>query len=240
MRSVLVLGGSTEAGALARRVQDRRVVLSLAGRVERPADHGVELRVGGFGGAAGLASHLRAEGHGALVDATHPFAAAMPFHAAGAAAEVGIPSLRLLRPPWTAVPGDRWHEVDDLAAAAAALDALGSRRPFLALGRGHLAPFATTRADALLVRSVDEPDDLPDDRFTAVTARGPFDVVAELDLLLAHAADAVVARNAGGTATRAKLDAARRLGLPVVLVRRPPQPAVPTVGSVDEALAWLG
>jgi precorrin-6A/cobalt-precorrin-6A reductase len=241
---VLLLAGTAEAVALAGLLADRpgvEVVASLAGRTAHPGALPCRVRVGGFGGAAGLAGELRTGGYGALVDATHPFAAAMPHNAATAATAAGVPRVRLLRPPWRDRPGDRWEEVADLAAAASALAPLGARRVFLTTGRLELAPFAAVPGVHFVVRAIERPDPmpLPERRSTVVLARGPFTLDDELALLRAHRIDALVARNSGGAATAAKLDAARARGNPVVIVRRPPAPPGPRVGTPEAALAWL-
>lgn len=245
MTRLLLLAGTTEAADLARRLADERpdleVTASFAGRVRDLGALPVATRVGGFGGAAGLAEHLRATATDLLVDATHPFAAVLPFHAEAAARTAGVPRLRLLRPPWSAGPGDEWHEVADLDAAAAAVDRLGAGTAFLTTGRHEVAPFARLAGARFVLRAIDPPTDLPlaADDVTVVLDRGPFDVDAEEALLRTHAVDVVVTRNSGGSATAAKLVAARRLGLPVVLVSRPPQPLGPQVADVDAALAWI-
>jgi precorrin-6A/cobalt-precorrin-6A reductase len=242
--AVLLLAGTAEAAALARLLVAGGVdvTASLAGRTRAPAPLPCPVRTGGFGGAAGLAAALRAGGFGLLVDATHPFAAVMPHHAAAAAAEVGVPRLRLLRPPWQPGPGDRWDEVDDLDAAAARLAEVGIRRVLLTTGRGTLGPFAGLPAAgvAVVVRSI-EPPDLPPGLAGAavVRDRGPYDVAAESALLREHRVDALVTRNSGGTATAAKLTAARDAGVRVVMVRRPPQPSGPSAGTPEEAAAWV-
>jgi precorrin-6A/cobalt-precorrin-6A reductase len=242
--TVLLLAGTAEAAALARLLVAGGVgvTASLAGRTRAPAPLPCPVRTGGFGGAAGLAAALRAGGFGLLVDATHPFAAVMPHHAATAAAEAGVPRLRLLRPPWRPGPGDRWDEVDDLDAAADRLAEVGARRVLLTTGRGTLAPFAGLPAAGIsvVVRSI-EPPDLPPALagVTVVRDRGPYDLAAESALLREHRADALVTRNSGGTETAAKLAAARDAGVRVVMVRRPRQPAGPSVGTPEEAAAWV-
>ena len=241
MTRVLVLAGTTEATAVVHRLAGEpgiAVVASLAGRVREPKPLPCPTRIGGFGGAEGLAAWLRGAGTDALVDATHPFALRMPTHARDAARQVGIPHVRLRRPPWTPADGDDWHEVDDLAGAAAWLRTSGRRRAFLATGRGGLDAFVEPVGVELVVRAVDEPTGLPSGT-TVVRARGPFDLEAERALLLEHGIDVVVARNSGGTATSAKLVAARELGLPVVLVRSPPAPDGAVVTEVDDAVRWV-
>ena len=166
----------------------------------------------------------------------------MPHHAAAAAAAVGMPRLRLLRPAWTPVPGDRWIEVDDLPAAADALVDLGARRVLLTTGRLDLPPFARVaerEGTHVLVRSIEPPDPLLLPSATVLLDRGPYTVDGETELLREHGVDAVVTKNSGGAATAAKLEAARACGVPVVMVRRPPQPSGPLAATVDEALAWL-
>jgi precorrin-6A/cobalt-precorrin-6A reductase len=237
---VLILGGTTEASAIALALAgDRRFapVLSLAGRTLTPAKPPIPWRVGGFGGVEGLAAHLHREKIAALIDATHPFAARMKANAARAAALAGIPRVAVLRPAWQALPGDRWTEVADMADAFAALGPT-RRRVFLSIGRQELAAFGPPHA--YLVRSVDPPDPavlLPD--ATSIVARGPFTEAAERALLLAHRIEVLVTKNAGGDATAAKLAAARRLGLPVVMVARPAPPDPPVVADAAGALAWL-
>ena len=239
---VLVLGGTSEASGLARALAGRpgvEVTTSFAGRTSAPVAAAGRTRVGGFGGPEGLARHLRDASVDVLVDATHPFAARMRWHAASAAAAAGVPRLRLERPAWQPVPGDRWVPVADLDAAAAAVAAGGHRRVLLTTGRTELAPFAACPDTWFLVRSVEPPDPLPLPRAEVLLARGPFTVEGELGLLAAHAIDAVVTKNSGGDATAAKLTAARRRGVPVVIVERPPSPPGPHAPTVADALAWM-
>jgi precorrin-6A/cobalt-precorrin-6A reductase len=238
---VLILGGTTEAADLARRLDAAGwpVTTSLAGRTSRPAPLPGAVRVGGFGGVVGLAAHLRSEPVDAVVDATHPFAAQMPHHAAAACAQVGVPRLRLVRPGWTAVAGDRWVRVPDLAAAAEALVDARSRRVFLTTGRQELAPFARLEDVWFLVRSIDRPDTMPLARATVVLDRGPFVVEAEQALMAQHAVDTLVTKDSGGASIAQELAAARALGLPVVVVDRPPSPDGTEVTTVAEAMAWL-
>lgn len=239
--SVLVLAGTTEAAELVELLAaDDGVapVASLAGRTRSPVPLSCPVRTGGFGGVTGLARVLRDHPFDALVDATHPFSTQMPHHAAEAAAAVGIPRLRLVRPAWTPEPGDRWHEVADLAAAARHLVATGARRVFLALGRQHLEPFAVLGDVDVLVRSIEPPGPLPFEQATVVLDRGPFRVDDEVALLRQHGIEVLVTRNSGGTATAAKLEAARECGIEVVIVQRPPAPAGPTVAAAGEAAAW--
>lgn len=240
MTSVLVLAGSTEAAELVRLligVEGVDVVASFAGRLgTAPALPG-SVRVGGFGGVDGLAAALGS--FDLLVDATHPFAATMPWHASGAAARTGTPRVRLRRPGWERQAGDDWHEVDHLAGAAAALGALGAQRVLLTVGRQELAAFAGLDGVHVVARSIEPPDpaDLPG--AVLLTARPPFAVAGELALLREHGIDTLVTKNSGGGATAAKLIAARRLGVRIVLVRRPPTPPGPVVATAAEAFAWV-
>jgi precorrin-6A/cobalt-precorrin-6A reductase len=236
---VLILGGTGEARRLASALVDEGVdvVSSLAGRVADPLLPRGEVRVGGFGGAAGLVAWLRAHPVQSLVDATHPFAATMTASSAAAAAETGVPLLRLQRPGWSPRPGDDWRWVGSLAEAAVAVAGFDS--VFLTTGRQGLAAFAGLTGRCV-VRSVDPPSPPLPERTTVLLARGPFSVPDELALMREHHIDVVVTKDSGGAMTAAKLTAARELGLPVVLVRRPPvPPGVPTVATVEEALAWV-
>ncbi|MEV8031631.1 cobalt-precorrin-6A reductase [Streptomyces sp. NPDC086182] len=239
---VLLLGGTTEARELAAELSARpgvRVTTSLAGRVSRPGALEGDVRTGGFGGADGLARWLREHGVDAVVDATHPFASGITANAARAAAATGIPAVVLRRPGWRPGPGDRWHQADSLAEAATLLPELG-RRVFLTTGRLGLAAFADLTRIHFLVRSVEAPEPpLPPDT-EVLLARGPFTVDDEKSLLRGHRVDVLVTKDSGGAATAAKLAAARDLGLPVVVVRRPPLPedvsAVPDVASALDLL----
>jgi precorrin-6A/cobalt-precorrin-6A reductase len=239
---VLVLGGTTEARRLATELAARpgvRVTTSLAGRVSRPGALDGDVRVGGFGGADGLARWLREHRVDAVVDATHPFAAAVTANAARAAAATGIPAVVLRRPGWTPGPDDRWHWVGSLPEAAALLPSLG-RRVFLTTGRLGLAAFAHLSELHFLVRTVEPPEPpMPQDMEVLLT-RGPFTPDDEQALLRAHRVDVLVTKDSGGEATAAKLTAARDLALPVVVVRRPPLPAdLTTAPDVPSALALL-
>ncbi len=243
-RRVLVLGGTGEARALAAVLAARphlEVTVSLAGRTGRVADDDgrTSRRVGGFGGAEGLAAWLRARAVAAVLDATHPFAARISAHARAACAAAGVPRLQLVRPPWTPAPGDRWIEVADADAAAHRLPGLG-RRAFLTVGLGTLAPFAACEGVWFLVRAATPPPappPLPGHRL--LVARGPFAAAAEEALMRTHGIDVLVTKASGGAATAGKLTAARRLGLPVLMLRRPPPEPGPRAATPDEAAAWL-
>lgn len=214
-------------------------MLSLAGRTAQPAAQPLPVRIGGFGGAAGLAAWLRQNATRAVVDATHPYAATISANAASAAAASGLPLLALRRPPWVPQPGDLWTEVADAEAAVAALGAL-PRRVFLALGRQEVASFAVAPWHRYLIRSVDPVDPplaVPEARY--LTARGPFPEAAERALLAREGIEAIVCKNSGGSATYGKIAAARALGIAVVMLRRPALPAVEEVASPEAALAWL-
>lgn len=219
---------------------DRRftTIYSVAGRTSQPRLPALACRVGGFGGVAGLLDYLSAERIDLVVDATHPFAAGMSTNAVLATQQSGTPLLVVRRPPWTPGPADRWHGVASLEAAAAALGA-APRRVFLTTGKTELAPFVAAPQHFYLIRSVERPERLPP--YSAIIqARGPFSLADELALLTEHRIDCLVSKNSGGTATAAKLAAARACGVAVVMVERP---AVPDAGEVvpDVAAAydWL-
>lgn len=243
MLRVLVLGGSTEAGALVRALRgDARfdITLSLAGVTRAPLiEAGIATRIGGFGGADGLAAWLRTHAIDALVDATHPFAQQISRNAVRACAAAGVPMLRVDRPEWRPGPGDRWSMVADMHAAAAALGS-APRRVLLTIGRKDLAPFREHPHHDYIVRSVDAPPpELLPPRCRLITARGPFDADAELALLRDFGIDVIVTKNSGGHATDAKLDAARRLGLAVVMIARPAPVEGPAVPDWQFAFSWL-
>ncbi|MFF3316724.1 cobalt-precorrin-6A reductase [Streptomyces sp. NPDC003035] len=236
---VLILGGTTEARALAALLHpETRVTSSLAGRVASPRLPVGEVRIGGFGGADGLAAWVRAHHVDAVIDATHPFAENISFNAARAAATAHVPLLALRRPGWVPVEGDRWHSAASLEEAAALLDGLGER-VFLTTGRMGLAAFADCR-QWFLVRSVDAPESPMPDRTEVLLDRGPFTLDGERDLLHRYGIDVLVTKDSGGAATAPKLRAAREAGIPVVIVRRPPVPeGVETAASPEGAAAWV-
>jgi precorrin-6A/cobalt-precorrin-6A reductase len=239
---ILILGGTAEArqigAALAAR-GDCEVVLTLAGRTQAPVPQGVPTRVGGFGGAAGLAGYLKDHAVELMIDATHPYAARISANAAEAAGKAGVPLVALRRPGWEPMAGDRWTEVDDVAAAVGALGG-APRHVFLTLGRQEAHAFEAAPQHRYLVRSVDPvepPLNVPN--VEAILARGPFETADELALLERHGIDAVVSKNSGGAATYAKIAAARALGVEVVLVRRPPLPDAPSEPTVHGLLAMI-
>lgn len=240
--NILILGGTTEARVLAGRLNeggDVAVTLSLAGRTARPRPQGVPTRIGGFGGADGLARYLREKNIGVLIDATHPFADRISANAARAAEQAGVPLLALRRVPWTKVSGDRWIDVESVAHAVAALGA-APRRAFIALGRKEIEPFSAAPQHTYLVRSVDPIDPpLAVPHAVYVTARGPFSEAEDRTLLEQHRIDIVVAKNSGGDASYGKIAAARALRIPVVMLRRPVLPDVESVGTIEDALSWL-
>ena len=239
---VLILGGTTEASALAQALAgDPRYapVLSLAGRTRNPRLPPVPVRIGGFGGVDGLAHAMREMGAAALIDATHPFAARISANAVLAAAEAGVPLLAIRRPEWVPGEADRWTMLSDLTAAASALGDT-PRRVLLTIGKQDLAPFRAAARHRYVVRSVEPPDPaLLPPGCTVIAARGPFAEADERRLMVEHGIEVIVTKNSGGAATRAKLDAARGLGIPVLMTRRPPPSAAESVETVEGALRWL-
>jgi precorrin-6A/cobalt-precorrin-6A reductase len=238
---VLVLGGTTEgrevASALTAR-DDVRPITSLAGRLSHPGAVAGEIRTGGFGGAEVLARWIAEHEVRAVVDATHPFAAGISANAARACTAADVPLVALRRPGWTPGPADDWRAAADLADAAAQVAGLG-RRALLAIGRQEVAAFAGVDDVWFLLRAIDPPDPPLPPHHELLLARGPFALDDERALLRKHAIDVVVTKDSGGDATRAKLDAARELGLPVLMVRRPAAPEGPgvtTVASTDAAV----
>lgn len=237
---MLVLAGTTEAGELARLLVDDGfdVISSLAGTAGEALPRAGAVRTGGFGGRPGLIAFVHEQQVGIIVDATHPFAMMMPHNAAAAAAAAGVPLLRMLREPWRPQPGDRWIEVADLGAAATIVGELGER-VFLAVGRSSLQPFAVCTDTWFLVRAV-EPVTAMLPNSLAIRDRGPFRFERELELLDEHAIDTIVAKNVGGQAAIAKLEAARALGITVVMVQRPAAPSgVIVVPSAKSAAEWV-
>ena len=238
---ILLLGGTTEASQMAMALANAGVdaVFSYAGRTKMPVGQPLETRIGGFGGLAGLVEYVRAENISHIIDATHPFASGMSRNAFDASQQAGLPLIRLERPAWEPQTGDRWTQVPAIEGLPAALPSTPSR-VFLAIGKQQVALFAAKPQHHYLLRLVDAPEGplpLPDTR--VVLARGPFELNGDLALLRAHRISHIVAKNAGGSGARAKLDAARVLGLDVLMAERPAIPGEVTAQTVAEAMAWL-
>lgn len=242
MMRVLILGGTGDAAELAARVatiQGLEAITSLAGRTREPSVPLGDLRVGGFGGVAGLATYLRVMQIDLLIDATHPFATQISLNAADAATEVRVPRLMLIRPPWEKGSDDRWIEVDSVEAAAASVPNQ-AQRVFLTVGRQELAAFAHCKKIWFLMRMIDPPtDDALVPPGMILCDRGPFTFNNEKQILIDHKIDTIVSKNSGGDATKPKIIAARELGVKVVMVNRPAIPPGEHVTDVDGALAWL-
>lgn len=250
MIRLLILGGTGEAAELSAKVANIpgiEAIASLAGRTREPILPSGNVRVGGFGGAAGLAEYLRQMQIDVLIDATHPFASQITENAANAAREVGIPHLMLIRRPWEKVAGDgfppkigdRWIEVDSTKAAADVLEHQ-AKRVFLTVGRQELAAFARLQNIWFLMRMIDPPGaDALVPPGVILCDRGPFTLAQEREILIQHHIDTIVSKNSGGNATYAKIIAARELGIQVVMVKRPPVPAGEQVADVDAAVKWL-
>jgi precorrin-6A/cobalt-precorrin-6A reductase len=241
---LLILGGTTEAAALAQAAieafDDRlAVTTSLAGRTERPGPLPGAVRIGGFGGIPGMVEFIRSQSVDLLIDATHPFADQIARHAREAAEATEVPRLMLIRPAWRRHPVDRWVEVGDVAGAAAVLPRVG-KRAFLTVGASELEPFAGLREHFFLVRLIDPPRVPPAlGDHEIVLGRGPFTVPAERQLMRRHGIDVLVSKASGGEATEAKIIAARELQIPVVMVRRPLPERGERADTIDAALVWL-
>ncbi|NDZ96845.1 cobalt-precorrin-6A reductase [Streptomyces sp. SID6673] len=243
---ILLLGGTGEARALAERLvaADIAVISSLAGRVRDPRLPVGDVRIGGFGGVDGLADWIRTHHVVGVVDATHPFATTMTYHAATVADRMDLPLLRVRRPAWTPTADDSWVAVPDMRAAAREIESRAARqralRVFLTTGRQDVGVFAGITDAAFLIRVVDPPtSDLPA-HHRILRSRGPYDLSSERELLRANEIDVLVTKNSGGELTRAKLTAAAGLGVDVVMVDRPAEPASgDSVDSVAAAIDWV-
>jgi precorrin-6A/cobalt-precorrin-6A reductase len=242
---ILILGGTAEARTLAELLHEDGVpiISSLAGRVQNPALPKGEVRVGGFGGVNGLLSWLRENECRGVVDATHPFAQKISANAAAATMSARLPLLSLRRPPWQPQEGDRWLDVPDIAGAATTVAEHADRQPglrvFLTTGRQDVDEFAHIDHAWFLIRLVDPPERTTPPDHTILRSRGPYTVDGERDLMREHRIDIVVTKNSGGNLVRAKLDAARELSLPVVMVRRPVTLSGTAVETPEAALEWV-
>jgi precorrin-6A/cobalt-precorrin-6A reductase len=242
MMRALLLGGTGDANALADALVGVRIdaIYSYAGRTQIPLGHALPTRTGGFGGAAGLADYIRQQRITHVIDATHPFAVEMSRHAVEACAATNTPLIALERAPWTRVTGDNWIDVADIDTAVGVLPDAPTR-VFLAIGRQHIMPFAAKPQHAYTLRFVDEPDGaLPLRNAEVIVSRGPFTLTSDRELMASRKTEILVARNSGGNGARAKIDAARELGIPVIMIARPVLPERPRVESIEEVMAWLG
>ena len=241
-KRILILGGTTEANALARALAERidlDVVLSLAGRTETPARPPIPHRIGGFGGVDGLIDYLTSQSIRGVIDATHPFAAQMTRHAADACDRLDIPRLIFTRPAWNPVEGDQWQSVNGVDAAVKALGEV-PKRVFLTVGRLSLSAFRQAEHHFYLVRSIDQPDESEMPRaVTLILARGPFTIDEETRLMREERIDVLVTKNSGGAQTDAKLQAARALQIPVIMIERPPLPEAQVTYDLQNALAFV-
>ena len=239
----MILAGTTEASQLAKHVKASKItaVLSYAGRVERPKPQPLPRRIGGFGGVQGLKQYLCENAITHVIDATHPFAVQMSQHAVDACADLDIPLMAFSRPEWKPISGDNWTEVADIPAAVSALKG-AKMRIMLALGRMHLQAFAAQPQHRYLLRLVDPPsENLTLPNRDIVVSRGPFTKEGDLALMRDYNIELVVCKNAGGVAARAKLDAARALSLPVIMIARPKLDRLRLeTASLSKVMQWLG
>lgn len=241
MTRVLLLAGTAEARALASQMATAGIdgVASLAGATRDPAPLALPTRVGGFGGRDGFVDYLKAEGLGAVVDATHPFAHRITDRTAEVCAELGLPYLQVLRSGWEPDIGDRWHWVDTAEEAAALLPE--GAVVFLATGRQTATEFGDLSGRRVILRVIDPPTQTSMPEGTEyVIGRPPFTVLSERRLFEALGVEWLVVKDAGGEAGRAKLDAAWVLGIQVVILRRPPIPDAPRVETAAQAMVWIG
>ncbi len=237
---LLLLAGTSEARALARELADRKIpaIATLAGATRMPERLALPTVVGGFGGAEGFERFLDEHAITAVLDATHPFATAISARTARIARARGLAHLLLLRPEWVPGPGDNWTTIAREEEAAEHIPP--GATVFLATGRQNLSGFANLAGRRLICRRIDAPKaPFPWPNGEYLLGRGPFSLADEVALFRRLGIDWLVVRNAGGTSSRAKLDAARELGLPVAMIARPPAPEAETVETVEQALEWV-
>lgn len=236
--TLLLLAGSGDARRIADALAGRDAVASLAGATRDPEPLSLPTRVGGFGGAAGFRNYLRDAGITAVVDATHPYANRITVRTAAICVELGLPFVQLLRPGWTPEPGDNWTEIAREEDAAALIPE-GST-VFLGTGRQTLDRFANLTGRRVICRQIDPPKGafpFPGGEF--LVGRPPFSVADEVALFSRLGVDVLIVKNAGGVASRTKLTAACQLGIPVLMIARPPVGDWPVVSTVAEALDWV-
>ncbi len=241
MKKLLILGGTGDGQQLAvatQQISGLTVISSLAGRTQQPVLPTGQVRTGGFGGEQGLIDYLRDHQIDLVIDATHPFARQISENAAAAVAVLDLPFLIFERSAWSATPADRWLEVPDHITAAELLPKL-AQRIFLTIGRQEVGSYAHLTDRWFLMRSIDPPDPITMPPGELLLAKGPFEIAAERELLLKHQIQAIVSKNSGGSATYAKIVAAQELGLPVVMIQRPPALDGDRATNLKQAIKWL-
>lgn len=238
---ILILGGTSEASELAAFLSPRMdlsVISSLAGRVSQPALPAGIVRVGGFGGVAGLISYLVHENIAAVIDATHPYASKISANAELACTTLNVPLIAFERPPWEPQKGDCWLPARDVKAAALLVNQRDSR-VFLSIGRQELGAFSGCEDAWFLVRAIDAPEERLPANSKLILARGPFHFEDEMQMLRSEAISRIVSKNSGGTATYSKIEAGRVLGIPIVMLDRPRKHKAPTLARRDDVLLRL-
>lgn len=243
-RRLLVIGGTGDAAKLVRLVAGKfgnrlEITTSLAGRTRFPTPLPCDVRIGGFGGVSGLTRWIIENGIELVIDASHPFSAIMSENTRAACEATGVRRLVLGRAPWISQIGDCWHPVKDVVAAARLVPKLG-QRPFLTVGGSDISCFSELGSMRVVVRLIDEPIGLlPLRNYELVLGRGPFELVQEESLLIKHKIDVVVAKNGGGRATYAKIEAARNAQIPVIMIERPPEVKGERVDHLSCAVSWI-
>ncbi|WP_353065529.1 cobalt-precorrin-6A reductase [Tunturibacter psychrotolerans] len=238
---ILILGGTGEAAELAAQLASRNdleFISSFAGRVSCPKYPIGVVRVGGFGGIEGLISYLIMESISVVVDATHPFAVGISRNTEAACARLGLPLVALVRPTWQKQKDDLWHEVITYVDAAEFVNKKRGR-VFLSIGRQEVGSFAACNDAWFLIRAIEAPTGQLPQHHEILLQRGPFDLKGELQLLRDYSIDHIVSKNSGGSGTYTKIEAARLLQIPVVMVERPTKHTVPTVDTVGEVVTEL-
>lgn len=236
--TLLLLAGTGDARQIAKGLAGGDVIASLAGATRGPAPLPIPTRVGGFGGEAGFRAFLQENGITAVLDATHPYAHRITERSARICAERGLPFLQFLRPGWVAAPGDKWTEIAREEDAAALIPE--GATVFLGTGRQTLERFANLSGRRVICRQIDPPEGpFPFPGGAFLIGRPPFSVEDEVALFDRLGVDWLVVKNAGGAASGTKLTAARQLGIPVLMIARPPVGDWPTVATVEDALGWV-
>ena len=238
---ILILGGTSEASEIAARLAaktDLQVISSLAGRVRQPRLPAGIVRVGGFGGVAGLISYLVNENIGVVIDATHPFASRISGNAELACNTLSLPLIAFERPPWKPQERDLWRTVPDVQTAASMVNHQRNR-VFLSIGRQELGAFSDCIDAWFLVRAIEEPNEKLPANSKLILNRGPFHLNDELQMLRSECISLIVSKNSGGTATYPKIEAARALRIPVVMIDRPLKHKIPTVARPEDVLLKL-
>lgn len=247
---ILVLGGTLEGREIAGDIagmgfKTLLTVVSGYGAGMVSDDPLVEVLVGSLDDT-GLQSLIREREVRLVIDATHPYAGLVTSMAWQTAQEMQVPFIRYQRPPVAESTGyPKVYSAVNYEEAAVIAKDLGEII-FLTIGSKNLKPFVEMGRKSgrrIIARVLPEPRVLVECAAIGVASRdliavqGPFSTEMNIAMLKEFKAGVLVTKDSGKTGgTDTKLEAAARLGIPVVVVGRPDYHGVPGTSSRSELL----